>query len=116
MPVRLDKPWIPLTPEHIAPLPGHLGVYQLADAAGPRFSSAGKLAGVAGFVELEPALQTAVNGIDTDPDAGIVRVPRGHSVRGLGIARVTAVGDVRGGGPSSAIAQEVKSFLNKRRI
>src|SRR5437879_13340031 len=34
MPVRLDKPWIPLTPEHIAPLPGHLGVYELADAAG----------------------------------------------------------------------------------
>jgi hypothetical protein len=34
MPVRLDKPWIPLTPEHIAPLPGHLGVYQLADAVG----------------------------------------------------------------------------------
>ena len=34
MPVRLDKPWIPLTPEHIAQLPGHLGVYQLADAAG----------------------------------------------------------------------------------
>ena len=32
MPVRLDKPWIPLTPEHIAQLPGHLGVYQLADA------------------------------------------------------------------------------------
>ena len=34
MPVRLDKPWIPLTPEHIAQLSGHLGVYQLADAAG----------------------------------------------------------------------------------
>ena len=34
MPVRLDKPWIPLTPDHIAQLPGHLGVYQLADAAG----------------------------------------------------------------------------------
>ena len=34
MPVRLDKPWIPLTPEHVAQLPGHLGVYELADAAG----------------------------------------------------------------------------------
>ena len=34
MPVRLDKPWIPLTPEDIAQLPGHLGVYQLADAVG----------------------------------------------------------------------------------
>ena len=32
--VRLDKPWIALTPEHIAPLPGHLGVYEFADAAG----------------------------------------------------------------------------------
>ena len=34
MPVRLEKPWIPLTPEHVAKLPGHLGVYELADAAG----------------------------------------------------------------------------------
>ena len=34
MPVRLDKPWIALTPEHIAQLPGHLGVYDLADAVG----------------------------------------------------------------------------------
>ena len=34
MPVRLDKPWIPLAPEHIAQLPGHLGVYELADAVG----------------------------------------------------------------------------------
>jgi hypothetical protein len=34
MPVRLDKSWIPLTPAHVTQLPGHLGVYQLADAAG----------------------------------------------------------------------------------
>ena len=34
MTVRLDKPWIPLTQAHVAQLPGHLGVYQLADAAG----------------------------------------------------------------------------------
>ena len=34
MPVRLEKPWIPLTQEHVAKLPGHLGVYQLADVAG----------------------------------------------------------------------------------
>lgn len=34
MAVRLEKPWIPLTPEHVASLAGHLGVYQLADASG----------------------------------------------------------------------------------
>ncbi len=34
MAVRLDKPWIPLTEEHVAQLAGHLGVYQLADAKG----------------------------------------------------------------------------------
>ncbi len=34
MAVRLEKPWIPLTAEHVACLAGHLGVYQLADAAG----------------------------------------------------------------------------------
>ena len=34
MAVRLDKPWTPLTEEHVAKLAGHLGVYQLADASG----------------------------------------------------------------------------------
>lgn len=34
MQLRLDKPWIDLTPEHAAALPGQLGVYQLADEAG----------------------------------------------------------------------------------
>jgi hypothetical protein len=34
MAVRLDKPWMPLTEEHVARLTGHLGVYQLATAAG----------------------------------------------------------------------------------
>lgn len=34
MAVRLDKAWIPLTEAHVARAPGHLGVYQLADAAG----------------------------------------------------------------------------------
>src|SRR5262245_53103862 len=34
MTIRLDKPWIPLTQTHVAQLPGHLGVYQLADAVG----------------------------------------------------------------------------------
>jgi hypothetical protein len=34
MPVRLDKPWIPLTEANVAQLSGHLGVYQLADSAG----------------------------------------------------------------------------------
>ena len=34
MAVRLDKPWQPLTEESLALIAGHLGVYQLADAAG----------------------------------------------------------------------------------
>jgi hypothetical protein len=34
MAVRLDKPWMPLTEEHVARMSGHLGVYQLANAAG----------------------------------------------------------------------------------
>jgi len=34
MAVRLDKPWIPLTVEHVASLTGHLGVYELANAMG----------------------------------------------------------------------------------
>jgi hypothetical protein len=34
MAIRLEKPWIGLTPEAVAALPGQLGVYQLADAAG----------------------------------------------------------------------------------
>jgi hypothetical protein len=33
MAVRLDKPWIPLTEANVATLTGHLGVYELADAA-----------------------------------------------------------------------------------
>ena len=32
--LRLDKPWRPLTAEEIARLPGQLGIYQIADAAG----------------------------------------------------------------------------------
>jgi hypothetical protein len=34
MAIRLDKPWTELTPEAVKSLPGQLGVYQLADAAG----------------------------------------------------------------------------------
>ncbi len=34
MPVRLDKPWVPLTADNVARVTGHLGVYQLADDAG----------------------------------------------------------------------------------
>ncbi len=34
MPVRLDKPWQALTEEAVRRLPGQLGVYQIADAAG----------------------------------------------------------------------------------
>jgi hypothetical protein len=32
--LRLDKPWRPLSAEETARLPGQLGVYQVADAAG----------------------------------------------------------------------------------
>ena len=34
MAVRMEKPWIDLTPEAAKALPGQLGVYQLADAEG----------------------------------------------------------------------------------
>ncbi len=34
MAIRMTKPWTPLTAENIRKLPGQLGVYQLADAAG----------------------------------------------------------------------------------
>ena len=34
MRLRLDKPWQPLTAESAARLPGQLGIYQVADAAG----------------------------------------------------------------------------------
>ena len=34
MRLRLDKPWKPLTNEEATRLPGQLGVYQVADAAG----------------------------------------------------------------------------------
>ena len=33
MMLRLEKPWIALTPEAVQALPGQLGVYQLADTA-----------------------------------------------------------------------------------
>jgi hypothetical protein len=32
MAIRMEKPWILLTPEAVKALPGQLGVYQLADA------------------------------------------------------------------------------------
>jgi hypothetical protein len=32
--IRLDKPWVELTPAAVRALPGQLGVYQLADAEG----------------------------------------------------------------------------------
>jgi hypothetical protein len=34
MQLRPDKPWTPLTADAVARLPGQLGVYQIADAAG----------------------------------------------------------------------------------
>ena len=32
--VRLDKPWVELTPESAAAIGGHMGVYELADGDG----------------------------------------------------------------------------------
>jgi len=34
MAIRMTKAWVPLTPENVKKLPGQLGVFQLADAAG----------------------------------------------------------------------------------
>ena len=34
MSIRLEKPWLPLTPDTVEALPGQLGVYQIADATG----------------------------------------------------------------------------------
>lgn len=34
MAIRMTKAWVPLTPENVTKLPGQLGVFQLADAAG----------------------------------------------------------------------------------
>ena len=33
MPVRMDKPWSPLTEDSLKTVAAHLGVYQLADDA-----------------------------------------------------------------------------------
>ena len=37
MSIRLEKPWIDLTDEHVAQLRGELGVYQIADHRGVVF-------------------------------------------------------------------------------
>lgn len=34
MPVRMNKPWIPLTPERVSRLTGQLGVYQIQNSSG----------------------------------------------------------------------------------
>ena len=34
MGIRLDKPWVALTPEAVRALPGQLGVFELADGEG----------------------------------------------------------------------------------
>lgn len=59
MAIRLGKPWIALTAENVRALPGQLGVYQLADAAGAvvyiGFAGGRSLFGLRS--ELERALQ-----------------------------------------------------------
>ena len=32
MSIRMEKQWLPFTPEQVAAAPGHMGVYQIADA------------------------------------------------------------------------------------
>jgi hypothetical protein len=58
MAIRMEKPWVELTPEAVAALPGQLGVYQLADAEGQvvyiGFAGGRSLFGLRG--ELERAL------------------------------------------------------------
>ena len=64
MPIRMTKPWLPLTPEHVKRLPGQLGVYQLADATGRivqiGFAGGRSLFGLRG--ELERALGAPPHG------------------------------------------------------
>lgn len=55
MAIRMTKPWIELTPTHVAKLSGQLGVYQLADAMGEvvyiGFAGGRSLFGLRGEVE-----------------------------------------------------------------
>jgi hypothetical protein len=64
MAIRLEKPWIELTPEAVKALPGQLGVYQLADADGRvvyiGFAGGRSLFGLRS--ELERALQERPGG------------------------------------------------------
>jgi len=64
MAIRLEKPWIELTAEAVAGLPGQLGVYQLADAAGRvvyiGFAGGRSLFGLRG--DLERALKDRTGG------------------------------------------------------
>ncbi len=64
MTLRLQKPWIALTPEAVRAIPGQLGVYQLADAAERivyiGFAGGRSLFGLRG--ELERALKERTGG------------------------------------------------------
>jgi hypothetical protein len=55
MAIRMTKAWVPLTPETVQKLPGQLGVYQLADAAGNvvfiGFAGGRSLFGIRGEIE-----------------------------------------------------------------
>src|SRR5256885_6463468 len=67
MAVRMEKPWIDLTPEAAKALPGQLGVYQLADAEG-RVVYIG-FAGGRSLFGLRSELERAL----ADPPGGAVR-------------------------------------------
>ena len=64
MPIRLTKPWLPLTADRVQRLTGQLGVYQLADAAGTvvkiGFAGGRSLFGLRG--ELEQAMRAPPHG------------------------------------------------------
>ena len=59
MSVRMSKAWIPLTPENVKRLGGHLGVYQIQDASGHivfiGYAGGRSLFGIRGELERELA-------------------------------------------------------------
>ena len=61
MQLRLDKPWIPVSADVLAKLPGQLGVYQVADAQGNVLKIG--FAGGKSLFGLRSTLQDATNAI-----------------------------------------------------
>jgi len=63
MPVRMNKPWTPLTPENVKQLSGQLGVYQIQDASGQivfiGYAGGRSLFGLRGELERELASRSS---------------------------------------------------------